>query len=605
MKRILMSVVVLFCYLYSCAMTENDGIAYIQNYYRLLSEYAAAENVSLARKIESMHVGNGYVYPDVEINLGRGMTETEGVGIKSVYLASVMSRQNLLLKFVPKNILSEGNNNGICTMVYKLYVYSSNEQPGRDVLKYSVSLRMEIQNSDRKIRSILKNTHQNTLSVSPSNLSFGSSGGTRTITVSSNRDWSISVNTASWGHLTRNDNTLTLTVDNYMGTTERTDYFKIKAGDKEERVNIRQNALYNDTLKPFAKINSITVSQNQDIDGRNGIVIHMAFKVQNMKGKDCRVGAYFYDSDGNALVDLNNSYCTTGEGKVSTGKRIKPKYDETRYDDLQLRIPYSELHQSGTYSRTIKFLVVVWDYSISPPKKIVRSSSYTTFTYTPDVETYLKVDNNTTNKVKNFPESGGRETYYVNTSESSYETCVVPSWCRIENKTSSSFTLVCEPNTTSDERRDYMKIKAGGKEIRIDIKQEGKSSEAKVKNCRLEHNLTKSVWDGDMWLSVPHLRIHCHFNVAGHKGENIRVCAFFYYSNGNSANAVDSEFRSPDGQAMVQGVGRCTYDDSVWKDYTLDIPNYALPNGSLSVQIEIHDKDGKSLAKSSHISFSK
>lgn len=303
MKRILMSILVLFSCIYSYALTQNEGIAYLRNYYELLTEYATtSESVTLAKKIENMHVGNGYVYPDVEINLGKGMTETEGVGIKSVYLASIVSRQNMLLKFVPKDILLEGNSNGICTMVYKLYVYSGNEQPNKDVWKYSVSLRMEIQNSDRKIISIKKNTKsatsQSTLNVSPSNLSFGSSGGTRTITVSSNRDWSISVNTASWGHLTRNGNTLTLTVDNYTGATERTDYFKIKAGDKEERINIKQSAS-NNNLKPSVKINSITVAQNQNLDDGKGIIIHISFNIDNFKGKNGRVVAYFYDSNGN------------------------------------------------------------------------------------------------------------------------------------------------------------------------------------------------------------------------------------------------------------------------------------------------------------------
>jgi hypothetical protein len=43
-----------------------------------------------------------------------------------------------------------------------------------------------------KIKSITKSNsvQTTTLSVSPTSLSFGASGGTRTITVSSNKDWS-------------------------------------------------------------------------------------------------------------------------------------------------------------------------------------------------------------------------------------------------------------------------------------------------------------------------------------------------------------------------------------------------------------------------------
>lgn len=589
----------------SYALTENEGISFIEKYYRLLSEYAAAENITLARTIEGMHVGNGYVYPDVEINLGHGMTEVEGVGIKTVYLASIMSRPNLLLTFVPNNITLVSNNNGICTMDYTLFVYSGNEQPGRDVLKYTVPLRMEIQNKDKKIISILKRTNsttpQYTLSVNPSVLSFDASGGTRTITVNSNTNWSISVNTDSWGHLTSNGNTLTLKVDAYSGTTERTDYFKIKAGDKEEKISIKQSAP-SKSIQPSAQIKSITVSKDQELDDGKGVIIHIAFDIQNMKDKDGRVSAYFHDNDGNALTDKNNLYHTTN-GKVSTGKDIKPRYDNSTYSDLQLKIPYSELHQSGTSTRTIKFSVSIWDKSVSPSVEICESSSYTSFTYTPSTEITLLVDNSASDKTKYFSDVGGRETYYIKTNASSYETWGVPSWCRIENRSSSSFTLVCEPNTSSSDRSDYMKVKAGGKEIRIDIKQDGKESVAEVENCWITHNLSKQMWNGYMWVNVTYMRIHCRFSVAGHKNENIRVCAYFHYPNGNRVNAVNNEFRAPDGQATVQGTDKCTYDDTLWEDFGLDIPYYALPKGSLTVMVQIHDKNGAFLAESSEVSF--
>lgn len=479
MKKILLSIGVLFYCLCACAFTESEGVSFIKSYYRDLSEYAAAENIELARKIERMHVGGGHVYPDVEINLGNGMTEIDGVGIKTMYLASIMSRQDLLLKFVPKNITLVSNSNGICSMEYTLYVYSGNEQPGTDVLKYTVPLKIEIQNNDKKIRSILKRTKstspQYTLSVDPSYLTFDASGGTRTITINSNTNWSISLNTRSWGHLTTNGNTLTLRVDPHTGTTDRDDYFKIKAGDKEEKISIIQKAkVPSSSIKPAAQIKRISVSKDQDLDDGKGLIIHVAFDIQNMKDKDVRVSAYFYDNAGNALTDTNDKYHTT-DGKVSTGISMKPTSDNSSFNDLQLKIPYTELHQSGINSKTLKFSVSIWDRSVSPSKEITESSSYTTFSYTPEI--VLLVDNTASDRTKYFSASGGRETYYINTTASSYETWGVPSWCRIENKTSSSFTLVCEPNNTSSQHSDYMKVKAGGKEIRIDIKQEsGKSA---------------------------------------------------------------------------------------------------------------------------------
>jgi len=66
--------------------------------------------------------------------------------------------------------------------------------------------------SSSNSNSYNKSTSYSALSVSKSNLSFSSYGGTETITVSGS-SWSISVNPASWGHLTRSGNTLTLKVD--------------------------------------------------------------------------------------------------------------------------------------------------------------------------------------------------------------------------------------------------------------------------------------------------------------------------------------------------------------------------------------------------------
>lgn len=89
--------------------------------------------------------------------------------------------------------------------------------------------------------------------------------------------------------------------------------------------------------------------------------------------------------------------------------------------------------------------------------------------------TYLTVDSKTAVSTT-FSLNGGSETFYVKTDASSWDTWGVPSWCKIIEKTESSFTIKCEPNTTGSTRTDYMKIKAGGKEVRIDIKQTADSN---------------------------------------------------------------------------------------------------------------------------------
>lgn len=606
MKRVISLVVIsLWCFS-AFALTESEGIIYINNYYNLLNQYAVSENITLAKKIENMHIGGGYVYPDVEINLGK-LPETKGVGIKSAYLASIDSRRNQLLKFIPKNIALKGNSDGICTMVYALYVYNGNEQPGKEILKYSVPLKMEIQNNDKKIRSIMKNNTSTMplISLSKTSIFANAEGKTEYITVSSNVAWDVQYASGNMYSVTRNGNTLEVTIKPNTLSESRSDYFNVKTLNSNEVIKVSLSQSAQNNLNPSVQISNVLVLHDQDLDEGKGMIIKVSFNIQNMKGKEGRVSAYFYDNDGNALIDTNGRYHTSGNpSNISTGKNITPGYDNSKYTDLELKIPYSELHQTGTYSRTLKFRIIVWNLSVSPSKDIYNGSSYTTFTYTPNAETYLTVNGSTSNKIKSFSEYGGRETYTINTNASSFETWGVPSWCRIENKTSTSFTLVCEPMSTTGERSDYLKIKAGGKEIRIDIKQNGKKSEATIEKCWITHNLSKSVWNGYMWVNITYMSLHCHFYVSGHIGEDIRVCAFFNYANGNKVLTSISEFKSPDGQATVQVKGNCSYENTEWKDFPLNIPYSVFPKGDFTAQIEIHDKNGRTLAKSSLMSFS-
>ena len=82
------------------------------------------------------------------------------------------------------------------------------------------------------------------LNVSVSYISFSSSGGTRTIYVDSNCDWVISVATDAWSSMSRTEKSITLNVKANYSLDKRTDYFVIKGGGLERRVNITQAASY-------------------------------------------------------------------------------------------------------------------------------------------------------------------------------------------------------------------------------------------------------------------------------------------------------------------------------------------------------------------------
>lgn len=220
-----------------------------------------------------------------------------------------------------------------------------------------------------------------TLSVSPTSLSFDASGGSRTITISTNVDWSISINTASWGHLTQSGNTLTLRVDANTSSTERNDYFIIKAGSKEARVNISQKAAKTTTIeKVWVEHNIAYTTYNQVWNGYFWqsmpqtyyvMRIHVRFSVAGRKGEDIRACAYFYHQDGTILKG-SGDFCTS-DGQATVQQKSNATYDNTLWEDFVLNIPYSAM-KAGT-KHDMKFRIEIHSSSGSS----LASSDWTYF----------------------------------------------------------------------------------------------------------------------------------------------------------------------------------------------------------------------------------
>lgn len=450
-----------------------------------------------------------------------------------------------------------------------------------------------ISSGSKSIRVDISQGKRNSLTVSTESLSFSSAGGSRTITVNSSSSWKIGTKTYDWGHLSTNGNTVTLRVDANTSTNSRTDYFTIKSGNLEKRINISQSG-YTQTTSNNGTIKSVYVSNDADVDGEKGLSVKVSFDVSGMKGHNGRVSCYFYDSNGNALIDRNNRYHTSGTpSNVSSGEDIKPRYDNSTYTDFEIKIPYSELHLSSTYSRTLRVDVIVWDYYSGSGKEVARKDG-TTFTCVPNVS-YLKVDGTTTDKSKYFGESGGREYYSVSTSASTYETWGVPSWCRIEDKTSSGFTLVCERNTNRSSRNDYMKVKAAGKEIRIDIEQAASSGPtASITSIEQVHNIMNGFVKG--------MNIKLKFDVSGMQGRTVRATAWFYYAD--NSTKLNNAYGN---QVSVSKSDTAPYENTTFT-MTLFMPYQGLNmaygwSGSLTFDIAIYDSSGNKLTRQDNNSF--
>ena len=79
------------------------------------------------------------------------------------------------------------------------------------------------------------------LIVSNTDLSFSHKGGRVGIRVWCNYPWEVAVPPASWGRLDRTEDSLYLIVEANRKRDGRSDYFKLRSGDKEARINVSQS----------------------------------------------------------------------------------------------------------------------------------------------------------------------------------------------------------------------------------------------------------------------------------------------------------------------------------------------------------------------------
>ena len=130
---------------------------------------------------------------------------------------------------------------------------------------------------------------------------------------------------------------------------------------------------------PKAKIHRVWIEHNAYENRQKGMRIHIKFNVENLRGKTIEVSAYFYYQDGKGLKDFDGRY-KTKDGKVVLHKRLQPKYDNTRWDGLQLFIPYDQLHMSRNVKHNLKFNIIIWDLS-GPTSTALDESDWTEFWY--------------------------------------------------------------------------------------------------------------------------------------------------------------------------------------------------------------------------------
>lgn len=93
---------------------------------------------------------------------------------------------------------------------------------------------------------------------------------------------------------------------------------------------------------PSATVERVWVDYNTRRDGRDGMLIHVKFTVNNLRGVDSYLAVLFQRKNGTKLTTTNSAY-SSKEGQVAVYRSMKPGFDKTVYQDLDVFMPYDEL----------------------------------------------------------------------------------------------------------------------------------------------------------------------------------------------------------------------------------------------------------------------
>jgi len=442
-----------------------------------------------------------------------------------------------------------------------------------------------VRKCDRKINELLPRLTVNGSSTS-TDISFSSSGGSKTLTISTNQGTPNASALPSWITVSNtSSSSITISCSNNNNSSARSDWFQINAGNKSVRVNVSQSA---------GRVAQLSITgASFGNRGKDNTIINS-------------YGSALYASDIRYLsCRLSYNGPSSSESKTIYVKVIKPNGE----------MMTGSFSPSGyTYSQNITFETgdskTVWIGGWGNEE----TSSYTSGTYKFEVywggskqytasvylnkrageSSYLTVDSKTSVSAS-FGASRSSETFYVSTDADSWTTWGVPSWCSITDKTSTSFKIVCDANTSSSSRSDYMKIKAGNKEVRIDITQAGQPRRVSIDRIWVDHNVFFGLLKG--------MKIHAKINVVGYNGSKLNLYCFFYY--GDNTTPLKTQYG---GQVQVSGTGNVTYDEAVFEDYVFNMLYGSLNmgpgwSGTLSFDLVIKDSSGNVLARNDNNSF--
>lgn len=301
------------------------------------------------------------------------------------------------------------------------------------------------------LQELARKSKQNanlTLTVSNSNLSFPSSGGSKKITVNCSTYWSLVDQTSSMCTVTRDGNEITISCTSNPNTGSRNTSFIVRAayGAKEQIVSISQTG----------RVASSSTSSSSGYSTATRLTVNPT-------------SISLSSGSGSTTINVSTDAKDYDVSLLPTWASVKNKYSSF------FVLSYSENNTSNTRSdwfnvnaggKTVKV-------SIKQSGRNARSYSSSSPSSSSNVRRLTVKPTSIT-----LPSSGGSTMVDISTDSKDYEVTLLPSWIKLKNKYESFFSLTYSENHSYSSRSDWFNVKAGGKTVRVDVTQKGRNLSA-------------------------------------------------------------------------------------------------------------------------------
>lgn len=355
-----------------------------------------------------------------------------------------------------------------------------------------------------------------------------------------------------------------------------------------------------------ATVNKTWVEVDVEQNGKKGVRVHTEFTIQNCNGKSATINIFIANSQGAWVKAKDESY-KNSDGYVYLGSNFTPRYDNTRFNDYKLFIPYDAIaFENGTKEYTCRPYIWYKD-------KYIANGEGAKFTYTYNGNSENKKVTAKVNSSKiehdivqdgkkgmkihanfNVYNGKGKEGYaYVFVTDSlgnfvkgkGDATCTKEGSVYVKKKLTPSyenslyedfqlFFPLEHINMKQGKHKYYCTVYvnfdneyiANGEKISFIGTSGGENKEvtAKVNSSRIEHDIVQDGKKG--------MKIHANFNVYNAKGKEGYAYVFITDSEGKYVKGKGDATCTTDGSVFVKRKLTPSYDNSLYEDLQFFFP---------------------------------